>query len=79
MQCPGLGSDGDRGADRVATAFYAFETEGDGRLQVRHNVLQHAQLWAVAILQKYFLTAVMIEVGKGERSGIFDEVEIHGA
>ena len=43
------------------------------------DVLQQAQLRSIAVLQKHFLPAVMIEIGQGERPAIFQEIEIHGA
>ena len=43
------------------------------------DVLQHAQLRSVAVLEKHFLPAVVIEIGQGERAAVFQKIEIHGA
>src|SRR4029077_18055242 len=65
----------DDGADRVPIAFRAAQAERDGRRQVLHDVLQEPQLRTIAVLQKYFLTAIMIEIRKRERAPIFQQVQ----
>ena len=42
------------------------------------DVLQHAQLRSAAVLEKYFLAAVLIEVRQRERAAVFEKIEIHG-
>ena len=43
--------------------------------KVLHHVLQNPQLRTVAIFQKHFQAAVMIEIGECECPAIFDKIE----
>jgi hypothetical protein len=40
-----------------------------------HHVLQKPQLRPVAVLQKYFLTAIVIEIGEGKRAPVFQKIQ----
>ena len=53
----------------------AAQAESDGRRQVPHHILQKPQLRTIAILQKHFLPAVVIEVGEREGAAVFEKVE----
>ena len=43
------------------------------------HVLQHAQLRSIAVLEKHFLPAVVIEVSQRKRPAILEKIEIHCA
>ena len=43
------------------------------------DVFQQAQLRSIAVFEKHFLPAVMIEVGQSERAAVLQEIETDGA
>ncbi len=70
---------GNRRTDGVTIALRAAQAERNRRRQILHHVLQKAQLWGVAVFQKHFLPAILIEVGESKRSAILEKVQPHRA
>src|SRR5579864_7864635 len=64
--------------DGIAIAPSSSKSKGNRRRQVFDHVLQHTQLWRVAILEHDFQPSIVIKVRQRERTAIFDEVHSHG-
>jgi hypothetical protein len=52
-----------RSADCVTITFAPTQAESDRRRKILSSILQEPQLRTVAVLQQYFLPAIMIEIG----------------
>src|ERR1700677_443555 len=74
-----LGFHADGRANGVGIALYAAQTEGDGRRQIFDHILQQSKLRSIAILEKYLLPAILIEIGQCKGAAILQEVEIYDA
>src|SRR6266849_3205350 len=83
LQTAGLAAsfcfDSDARADGVAIAFFAGKAKGDGRAESWQYVFEQAQLRGVTIFQNEFEATIMIEVGQGKGSTVFDAIEAHNS
>ena len=67
--------DGDASSNRVAVTFCASQTKDNRGSEFGLNIFQQANLRAAAIFQQHFDSAVVIEIGEGESSAVFDKIQ----
>ena len=67
--------DGNCCTDRVAIALCTLQAEADGVSSFVHDVAQNPNLRCVAIFEDDFKTAVVVQVGEGERAAVIEKVE----
>src|SRR5258708_688886 len=69
----------DRGTDRISIAFAAAQTESDRWRKFLRHILQEPQLGTIAVLQKHFQPAIVVEVSERECPAILDKIHAYRA
>src|ERR1700692_761548 len=62
-------------ADCVTITLQTAKANRNGRRELAQYIFQEPHLRAIAILQKYFLTPIMIKVRKREGAAVFHKIQ----
>ena len=74
-----MGSDfnRDRSSNRIAIAFRAAQSKGNGIADLSHLIAQHADLRCVSILENNLKPAVVVEIAQHKGAAVVWKVKGH--